>query len=37
MKRFFMWLVWHVTLGRLAPLVLGLAIGRVPRKEKEGE
>lgn len=37
MKRFFMWLVWRVPLGRLAPWVLGLAIGRVPRTEKEGE
>ena len=37
MRRFLMCLVWRVPLGRLAPLVLGLAIGRVPRKEKEGE
>lgn len=34
MKRFLMWLVWHVPLGHLAPWVLGLAIGRVPRKEE---
>lgn len=34
MKRFLMWLVWRVPLGCLAPWVLGLAIGRVPRKEK---
>jgi hypothetical protein len=37
MKRFLFWLVWHVPLGSLAPLVLGLAIGRVPRTAEEGE
>lgn len=37
MRRFFMWLVWHVPLGRLAPWVLGLAIGRVPEPPKEEE
>lgn len=36
MRRFLMWLIWHVPLGSLAPWVLGLVIGRVPRKE-EGE
>lgn len=34
MKRFLIWLIWHVSLGRLAPWVLGLALGRWPRKEE---
>ena len=34
MRHFLFWLVWHVPLGRFAPWVLGLAIGRVPRKEE---
>ena len=34
-RRFLMWLVWNVPLGRLAPWVLGLATRRKPRKEGE--
>jgi len=30
MRRFLFWLVWCVPLGRLAPYVLGLALGRKP-------
>ena len=26
------WMVWNVPMGRLAPWVLGLAMGRVPHK-----
>ena len=32
MTRFLFWLVWNVPLGRLAPWVLGLALGRWPRR-----
>ena len=31
-RRFFMWLVWNVPLGKAAPWVFGLAIGRRPHK-----
>ena len=30
MKRLLLWLVWKIPLGSLAPLVLGVAIGRMP-------
>ena len=36
-RRFLMWLVWNVPLGRLAPWVLGLATRRKPRKIEEKE
>lgn len=36
-RRFLMWLVWNVPLGRLAPWVLGLATRRKPRKREEKE
>jgi len=28
MRRFLIWLVWNVPLGRLAPHILGLALGK---------
>ena len=34
MRRFLMWLVWNVSLGKLAPYVMGLAMGRKPRRVK---
>ena len=33
MRGFLFWLVWNVPLGRLAPWVMGLAVGRLPHKE----
>lgn len=35
MRRIAMWLVWNVPLRRLAPWVLGFALGRLPNKVKE--
>ena len=35
MRRFLMWLVWNVPLGKLAPWVMGLATRRKPRKKEE--
>lgn len=32
MRRLLFWIVFNVPLGRLAPWVLGLALGRRPRK-----
>ena len=32
--KFLFWLVFNVPLGRLAPYVLGLAMGRWPKKVK---
>jgi len=40
MVRFLFWLLWHVPLGRLAPWVMGLALGRWPHhvsSHTEGE
>ncbi len=37
MKRFLIWLVFNAPLSPLAPWVLGLAIGRRPRRVKETE
>ena len=34
-SKFLFWLVDNVPLGRLAPYVFGLAIGRMPTKTKE--
>ena len=34
MRRLLFWLVWNVPMGRAAPWVLGLAMGRQPRKAK---
>lgn len=34
MNGFLFWLVDNVPLGRLAPWVFGLAIGRLPRRVK---
>ena len=37
-RKFLMWLVWNVPLGRVAPWVFGLAIGRMPyRLEADNE
>lgn len=35
MSRFLMWLVDNVPMGRLAPWVFGLAMGRWPRRVKD--
>jgi hypothetical protein len=35
MSRFLMWLIDNVPMGRLAPYVFGLAIGRWPHKVKK--
>lgn len=32
MRKLLLWIVWRIPLGPLAPLVLGLAIGRMPRE-----
>ena len=32
MTRFLFWLIWHIRVGRLAPWVTGLALGRWPRR-----
>jgi hypothetical protein len=34
-RQFLFWLVWNVPLGRLAPWVMGIAMGRMPRKVEE--
>ena len=34
MRKLLIWLVFHAPLGPLAPWVLGLAIGRMPRRVK---
>jgi len=36
-KCFLVWLVFNVPLGRLAPWVLGLALGRKPHQVKYAE
>lgn len=35
MKKFAMWLVDNVPLGRLTPYIFGFAIGRMPKKIKD--
>lgn len=35
MRKFAMWLVDNVYLGKLAPYVFGFAIGRMPKKIDE--
>lgn len=38
MRKFLFWLVWNVPLGKLAPIVLGIALGSKPSRidsEKE--
>lgn len=35
MSRFLLWLVFNVPLGRLAPYVLGLALGSKPERIEE--
>ena len=37
MNRFLFWLIDNIPLGRLAPYVFGLAIGRKPQKVKGSE
>ncbi len=32
MRKFLMWIVWNIPLGKLAPLVFGLAIGSKPER-----
>jgi len=34
-RRVLLWVVWHVPLGPLAPWVLGLALGRWPRRPEK--
>ena len=36
MRRFLIWLVFNVRLGPLAPYLLGLALGRRPRRADPG-
>ena len=36
MRKILFWIVWNIPLGKLAPYVLGLALGRMPQK-KEGD
>lgn len=36
MRRLALWLILRVRLGRLAPFVLGLALGSRPGRVKEG-
>lgn len=33
MSKFLFWLIDNVPLGKLAPYIFGLAIGRLPKKE----
>jgi len=35
MRNLLFWLVWNIPLGRIAPWLFGLAIGRMPHKEGE--
>lgn len=35
MSRFLFWLLWHVPLGPLAPVVMGWALGRPAEKVSE--
>ena len=37
MNKFLLWLVFNVPLGRLAPHVFGLAVGRKPVKRSDKE
>lgn len=37
MNRFLFWLIDNIPLGRLAPYVFGLAVGKKPQKVKRGE
>ena len=41
MSKILMWIVWNITLGRLAPIVLGWALGvngeRIDDKEETNE
>ncbi len=32
MRKLLIWIVWNVPLGPLAPYVLGLALGRMPKR-----
>lgn len=32
MRKFLMWIVWNIPLGKLAPWVFGLAIGSKPER-----
>lgn len=34
MNRFLLWLVFNIPLGKLAPYVFGLAVGRKPEKKR---
>lgn len=35
MRKLLIWIVFHVPLGPLAPWVLGLALGRIPRRVRD--
>ena len=37
MRRFLFWLVWNVPLGKAAPWILGLALGRRPHRIEQSE
>lgn len=34
-RKMLFWVLWHVPLGRLAPWVMGLALGRMPRRVRD--
>ena len=35
MRKFAMWIVWNVPIGRLAPWLFGFAMGSKPHKVKQ--
>ncbi len=37
MKRFLIWFVFNVPLGKSAPWIFGLAMGRMPHKVKNSQ
>ena len=34
MRKILFWIAWNIPLGRLAPYVIGIALGRRPNKAK---
>jgi hypothetical protein len=32
MQKFLMWIIWNIPLGKFAPYVFGLVVGRAPKK-----
>ena len=35
MVRLAIWLIWNVPLGRMAPYVMGIAMGGMPKKKED--